>query len=86
LPPRVSPTLVTPLCSIVHIVTHVFSGSKKFVSTHIGFSLAVCVCVSASTMATRIVTQKRVTCVNYSRIFIDFFTANLLQSVMVEEF
>jgi len=26
------------------------------------------------------------TCVNYGRIFIDFFTANLLQSVMVKEF
>ena len=25
-------------------------------------------------------------CVNYGRIFIDFFTANLLQSVMVKEF
>ena len=25
-------------------------------------------------------------CVNYSRIFIDYFTANLLQSVMVKEF
>ena len=26
------------------------------------------------------------TCVNYGRIFIDFFTANLLQSMMVKEF
>ena len=26
------------------------------------------------------------TCVNYGMIFIDFFTANLLQSVMVKEF
>jgi len=26
------------------------------------------------------------TCVNYGRIFIDYFTANLLQSVMVKEF
>jgi len=26
------------------------------------------------------------TCVNYGRIFINFFTANLLQSVMVKEF
>jgi len=26
------------------------------------------------------------TCVNYGRIFIDFFPANLLQSVMVKEF
>ena len=26
------------------------------------------------------------TCVNYGRIFIDFFAANLLQSVMVKEF
>ena len=26
------------------------------------------------------------TCVNYGRIFIDFFTANLLQSLMVKEF
>ena len=26
------------------------------------------------------------TCVNYSRIFIDFFIANLLQSVKVKEF
>jgi len=25
-------------------------------------------------------------CVNYGRIFIDFFTANLLQSVTVKEF
>jgi len=26
------------------------------------------------------------TCENYGRIFIDFFTANLLQSMMVKEF
>jgi len=26
------------------------------------------------------------TCVNYGRTFIDYFTANLLQSVMVKEF
>ena len=33
------------------------------------------------------VLQGRVgTCVNYGRIFIDFFIANLLQSVMVKEF
>ena len=32
------------------------------------------------------VSQGSATCVNYGRIFIDFFTANLLQSVMVKNF
>ena len=35
---------------------------------------------------TKVLQGSVVTCVNYGRIFIDFFSANLLQSMMVKEF
>jgi len=37
-------------------------------------------------LSTKVLQGSVATCVNYGRIFIDFFTANLLQSVMVKEF
>jgi len=37
-------------------------------------------------LSTKVLQGSVETCVNYGRIFIDFFTANLLQSVMVKEF
>jgi len=37
-------------------------------------------------LSTKVLQSSVRTCVNYGRIFIDFFTANLLQSVMVQEF
>jgi len=37
-------------------------------------------------LSTKVLQGSVRTCVNYGRIFIDFFTANLLQSVMVQEF
>jgi len=37
-------------------------------------------------LSTKVLQGSVGTCVNYGRIFIDFFTANLLQSVMVKEF
>jgi len=37
-------------------------------------------------LSTKVLKGSVGTCVNYGRIFIDFFTANLLQSVMVKEF
>ena len=37
-------------------------------------------------LSTEVLQGSVATCVNYSRIFIDSFTANLLQSVMVKEF
>jgi len=37
-------------------------------------------------LSTKVSQGSVATCVNYGRIFIDSFTANLLQSVMVEEF
>ena len=36
-------------------------------------------------LSTKVLQGSVVTCVNYGRIFIDSFTADLLQSVMVEE-
>jgi len=37
-------------------------------------------------LSTKVLRGSVGTCVNYGKIFIDFFTANLLQSVMVKEF
>jgi len=37
-------------------------------------------------LSTKVLEVSVDTCVNYGRIFINFFTANLLQSVMVKEF
>jgi len=37
-------------------------------------------------LSTKVLQGSVETCVNYGRIFIDFFTANLLQSMMVKEF
>jgi len=37
-------------------------------------------------LSTKVLQGSVATCVNYDRIYIDFFTANLLQSVMVKEF
>jgi len=37
-------------------------------------------------LSTKVLQGSVETCVNYGRIFIDFFTANLLHSVMVKEF
>ena len=37
-------------------------------------------------LSTKVLQGSVRTCVNYGRIFIDYFTANLLQSVMVKEF
>ena len=37
-------------------------------------------------LSTKVLQCNIATCVNYNRIFIDFFTANLLQSVTVKEF
>jgi len=37
-------------------------------------------------LSTKVLQGSVGTCVNYGRIFIDFFTANLPQSVMVKEF
>jgi len=37
-------------------------------------------------LSTKVLQSSVETCVNYGRIFIDFFTANLLHSVMVKEF
>jgi len=37
-------------------------------------------------LSTKVLQGSVGTCVNYGRIFIDFFTANLLQSVVVKEF
>jgi len=37
-------------------------------------------------LSTKVLQGSVETCVNYGRIFIDFVTANLLQSVMVKEF
>ena len=37
-------------------------------------------------LSTKVLQGSVGTCVNYGRIFIDFFTANLLQSVKVKEF
>ena len=37
-------------------------------------------------LSTKVLQGSVGTCVNYGRIFIDYFTANLLQSVMVKEF
>ena len=37
-------------------------------------------------LSTKVLQGSVATCVNYSRIFIDSFTANLLQSVKVKEF
>ena len=36
-------------------------------------------------LSTKVLQRSVTTCVNYGRIFIDSFTANLLQSVMVKE-
>ena len=37
-------------------------------------------------LSTKVLQGSVGTCVNYSRIFIDCFTANLLQSIVVKEF
>jgi len=37
-------------------------------------------------LSTKVLPGSVETCVNYGRIFIDYFTANLLQSVTVKEF
>jgi len=37
-------------------------------------------------LSTKVLQGSVGTCENYGRIFIDYFTANLLQSVMVKEF
>jgi len=37
-------------------------------------------------LSTKVLQGSVETCVNYGKIFIDFFTANLLQSLMVKEF
>jgi len=37
-------------------------------------------------LSTKVLQGSVGTCVNYDRIFIDHFTANLLQNVMVKEF
>jgi len=37
-------------------------------------------------LSTKVLQGSVGTCVNYGRVFIDSFTANLLQSVMVKEF
>ena len=37
-------------------------------------------------LSTKVLQGSVATCVNYGSIFIDFFTANLLQSVMVKKF
>jgi len=37
-------------------------------------------------LSTKVLQGSVGTCVNYGRIFIDYFTANLLQSLMVKEF
>jgi len=37
-------------------------------------------------LSTKVLQDSVETCVNYGKIFIDYFTANLLQSVMVKEF
>jgi len=37
-------------------------------------------------LSTKVLQSSVGTCVNYGMIFIDYFTANLLQSVMVKEF
>jgi len=37
-------------------------------------------------LSTKVLQGSVETCVNYGRIFIDFVTANLLQSLMVKEF
>jgi len=37
-------------------------------------------------LSTKVLQGSVATCVNYGKIFIDFFTANLQQSVTVEEF
>jgi len=37
-------------------------------------------------LSTKVLQGSVGTCVNYNRIFIDHFTANLLQSVVVKEF
>jgi len=37
-------------------------------------------------LSTKVLQGSVGTCVNYGRIFIDYFTANLLQSVMVKNF
>jgi len=37
-------------------------------------------------LSTKVLQGSVETCVNYGRIFIDYFTANLLQSVVVKEF
>jgi len=37
-------------------------------------------------LSTKVLQGSVGTCVNYGRIFIDYFTANLLQSVRVKEF
>jgi len=36
-------------------------------------------------LSTKVLQGSVGTCVNYGRLFIDYFTANLLQSVMVKE-